>query len=63
LAQALVASGELREGRAALAETLREDPGDVRSWRLLAQYWPQDRRHAYAVVAGLDPRGPPPWEP
>jgi O-antigen ligase len=63
LAQALVASGELRQGRAALAETLREDPGDVRSWRLLAQYWPQKRRGAYATVARLDPRGPPPWEP
>jgi hypothetical protein len=63
LAQALVARGELRQGRAALAEALREDPGDVRSWRLLAQYWPQKRRGAYAAVARLDPRGPPPWEP
>ncbi|HEV8686735.1 MAG TPA: O-antigen ligase family protein [Gaiellaceae bacterium] len=63
LAQALVAQGTLRPARTALSETLRDDPGDVRSWRLLAQYWPQERQRAYAAVARLDPRGPPPWEP
>jgi hypothetical protein len=63
LAQALVATGDLRSARTALSETLHDDPDDVRSWRLLAQYWPQDRRRAYTAVARLDPRGPPPWEP
>ncbi len=59
-AEALLAQGELRPARTALSETLRRDPGDVRSWRLLAQNWPRDRRRAYAIVARLDPHGPPP---
>jgi O-antigen ligase len=63
LAQALLAQGTLRPARTALSRSLRDDPSDVGSWRLLAQYWPQDRRRAYAAVARLDPRGPPPWEP
>lgn len=63
LAQALVARGDLPAARTALSETLSRDPGDVASWRLLAQHWPQDRRQAYAIVARLDPHGPPPWEP
>jgi O-antigen ligase len=63
LARALVAQGDLRAARIALAETLSRDRGDVASWRLLAQGWPQERRRAYAAVARLDPYGPPPWGP
>jgi hypothetical protein len=62
LAEAQIAQGDFASARGSLTQTLRRDPGDVRSWRLLALHWPRDRRHPYLVVERLDPHGPPPWE-